>query len=179
MIHQYAASNFITCLTTVFLVVFVFLSNKRSRLNKIFCLYSLSISVWSFFTALHAFTASQDISLFSAKILHLAVPFIPILFFHFCVEILESYDRQKYKLFIGYFLSAVFILINLSSRLIVLRVTPKLGYHYFTDGGLFYPFLIIYFAVYALMGLYLLLKGCSVAQGNKRNQIKYLFWGLC
>ena len=162
--NQYAVSNFITCLTTILLAVFVFFFNKKSKLNKIFCLYSLSISVWSFFTALHASTVSQSISLISAKILHLAVPFIPILFFHFCVEILESYNRQKYKLFIGYLISTVFILINLASRLIVLRVTPKLGYHYFTDGGLLYPFLIIYFAVYALMGLYLLLKGCSIAR---------------
>ena len=175
--NQYAVSNFTTCLMTILLAVFVFFFNKKSRLNKFFCLYSLSISVWSFFTALHASAASQSISLISAKILHLAVPFIPILFFHFCVEILESYNRQKYKLFIGYLISAVFILINLTSRLIVLRVTPKLGYYYFTDGGSLYPFLIIYFAVYALMGLYLLLKGCSVAQGNKRNQMRYLFWG--
>lgn len=45
------------------------------------------------------------------------------------------------------------------------------------DGGILYPFLILSFLVYTLLGLYLLLKGCFISTGNKRNQLKYLFSG--
>lgn len=174
---QWAVSNFFTSLTTLSLGFFVFLSNKKSKVNRIFCLYSLSISEWSFFTALHAVTGSSSVSFFSAKIMHLGVLLIPILFFHFCLVILDSYNKHKNKLFVGYFISFVLIILNFSSNLIILRVRPKLGYQYFMDGGILYPFLILSFFIYTLFGLYLLLKGCFVSTGNKKNQLKYLFSG--
>jgi len=174
---QWAISNFFTSLATLSLGIFVFFSNRKSKVNRIFCFYSLSISVWSFFTAFHAFTSFKSVSLLSAKMMHLGVPLIPILFFHFCLAILDSYNKYRNKLFVGYLISFVLIILNFSSNLIVLRVRPKLGYQYFMDGGIFYPFLILSFLVYTLFGLYLLLKGCFVSTGNKRNQLKYLFSG--
>lgn len=174
---QWILSNFLTFLTTFSLSVFVFFSNRKSKINKIFCLYSLSISWWSFFTATHAFTNLEWVSLLSVKLLHFSVPLIPILFFLFCVVILDSYKEQKNKLFIGYFISAILIILDFTTNLIVLRVRPKLGYHYFMDAGLFYPLLILYFAIYAIMSLYYLFKASCSSSGSKRNQLRYLFVG--
>lgn len=174
---QWVVSNFFTSLATLSLGVFVFLFNRKSEINRIFCFYSLSISVWSFFTAFHAFTSSKSLSLLSAKIMHLGVLLIPILFFHFCLVILDSYKKYKNKLFVGYLVSFVLIMLNFSTNLIVLRVRPKLGYQYFMDGGILYPILILSFIIYTLFSLYLLLKGCFVSTENKKNQLKYLFSG--
>ncbi len=174
---QFSLAALITSVTTFLLGVFVFIYNRKSTVNKIFCLYSLSISEWSFFTALHALTASPALSLLSAKIMHIGVPFIPVLFFNFCLVMLDSYNKYKKTLVVGYFMAAIFIIVNFMTPLVILRVRPKLGYSYFMDGGALYPFLIAMFSVYAIMGLYLLLRAYLVSSGSKRNQLKYLFWG--
>ncbi|MFA4842684.1 MAG: ATP-binding protein [Candidatus Omnitrophota bacterium] len=174
---QWSISNFFTCLATLFLAIFVFFSNRKSKISKIFCIYSLSIAWWSFFTAFHAYTSSRSVSLLSAKIMHISVPFIPILFFHFCLVILNSYQVHRNKLLIGYVISAILVVINIISNLIVSGVRPKLGYHYFMDGGLIYPFLILDFAIYTALGLYLFLRACFASTGNRRNQLRYLFVG--
>ncbi|MEW6170890.1 MAG: histidine kinase N-terminal 7TM domain-containing protein [Candidatus Omnitrophota bacterium] len=174
---QWAVSNFFTSFATLFLSAFVFFSNRKSKANRIFCLYSLSISEWSFFTAFHAFTSSSSVSLFSAKIMHLGVLLIPILFFHFSLAILDIYKKHKNKLFVGYLISSILIILNFTTNLIVAKVRPKLGYHYFMDGGILYPFVILLFVFYTIFGLYLLLKGCFIYTGNKKNQLKYLFTG--
>ncbi len=177
MIPQFSIAGFITCLATFSLGSLVFLRNRQSNLNKIFFFYSLAISQWSFFTALHSIVNSEKISFFAARAMHLGVALIPILFFHFCTEILGLNKKQRAKLVIGYLISIVLIIANFSSPLIVPGVKAKLGYHYFMNGGALYPFLILYFSTYVIFGLLILFKGYINAQGNKRNQLKFLFYG--
>src|SRR3989338_11041333 len=100
--------------------------------------------------------------------MHLSVPFIPILFFHFCLIMQESYIKHRNKLFMGYCIGFIFTIINFTSNLIVLRVREKLGYHYFMDGGFLYPFLILFFFVYTISGLYFLWQAIRTSRGNKR-----------
>lgn len=174
---QFTISNFFTCTATISLALFVFFVNPQSRVNRIFFLYSCSIAWWAFFTALHSFTASKSLSLISAKLMHIAVPLIPILFFHFVIVILKLFNKHKNMLLLGYFMGLIFILLDLASDLILLGVRPKLGYHYFMDAGILYHFLIITFVVYAGAALYLMFKECRIATGNRRNQLRYLFGG--
>src|SRR3989338_7103004 len=173
----FSIANYFTCITTSLLAIFVYFSNKTSNTNKIFCLYSISIAWWSFFTALHAFTSSSEISLLAAMLMHITVPLIPLLFFHFCAIILNSYRKAKNKLLLGYIVAIIIIFINLNSDLIVFRVQPQLGYSYFMDGGKLYPFVIIFFTAYSILGLYHLYNECCAASGNRKNQFKYLFSG--
>ena len=174
---QWIFSNFFTSLAAFLLGAFVFWSNKKSRVNQVFALYSLAIAEWSFFTAFHALTVSSSASLFAAKMMHVGVPLIPILFFHFCLLILAIYPKHKTKLFIGYAISALLISINFASDLVVLRVRPKLGYHYFMDGGPLYPVVIGTFIIYTIAGLYLIFAAYRTSTGNRKNQLKYLLLG--
>ena len=177
IIPQFSLAGFLTSISTFFLALFVFVRNRKSRLTKIFVLYSLSIAEWSFFTALHAMTTSETLSFLSARAMHLGVPLIPILFFHFSLDILSLYEKHKKKLFFGYILCFLFVVTNFFTPFIVPRVVPKLGYHFFMDGGVLYPVLIVYFVSFTALGLSLLLKAYHSSSGNRRNQLKYLFWG--
>ena len=174
---QFSIAAFITFCATLFLGIFVFFYNRKSIINRIFCVYSFSIAEWSFFTAIHALTDSYKLSLFSAKIMHLGVPLIPVLFVRFCLAISNSYEKYRHELRAGYFLSIFFIITSFATPLIVSNVRPKLGYNYFMDGGPLYLLLIIFFSFYSLLGLHILLKTYLATSGNRRNQLKYLFWG--
>ena len=174
---QFSLGAYLTSLTTCSIALFVFLYNRKSITNKIFSLYSLSISVWSFFTASHALVHSQALSLFLAKMMNIGVLFIPILFFHFCLVLLNSYEKYKNRLFIGYFICATLIIINFTTSLLIPSVRPKLGYYYFMDAGSVYPLLVGYFTIYVIFGLYLLSKAYFTSLGNRRNQLKYLLSG--
>ena len=174
---QYSLSCYITSFATFFIAIIVFFYNKKSKINIIFLLYSLSISEWSFLTASYALTSSQELSLLCARTMHIGVSFIPVLFFHFCLVLLNLYEQNKNKLFIGYSLCAVLIILSLTTSTLVLRVRPKLGYNYFMDAGVLYPALIGYFTVYVILGMRLLLREYLISVGNRRNQLKYLLLG--
>jgi len=109
--------------------------------------------------------------------MNIGVPLIPILFLHFCLTLLGYRKKYKKLLLVGYGLSAFFILINFTTPFLIPRVRPKLGHHFFMDGGLLYPSLIAYFAAYVAMGIYFLSRAYFTSSGNVRNQLKYLLWG--
>ncbi|MFH1664812.1 MAG: ATP-binding protein [Candidatus Omnitrophota bacterium] len=174
---QFIVASFLTAVATFALAIFVFLYNRRGKVNRIFCVYSLSIAEWSFFTALHGMTDVKWISFAAAKIMHVGVFFIPVLFFHFTLQILYCLEKYRKVLKAGYVLSSCLAAVNFATPFIVRDVSPKLGYHYFMSAGSLYPVVIVIFLFFATSGLYLLLKSYRASHGKKRNQLKYLFWG--
>lgn len=177
IISAFALSNIFTFIATLFLSIFIIYFNKKSKINVVFSLYSFCISWWSLFTALHSITSNFHLSLLFAKLMHLTVPLIPLLFYHFCLIIDDIYNKYKDRLIIGYTIGITFVIANIVSDLIVLNVEPKLGYKYFMNGGKAYPALILFFTVYTILGLIRLLKAYLQSSGNRKNQLKYLFSG--
>ena len=177
--NPYAASAFITSLSACVVGTIVFCRKSRSKLAGVFFVYSNAIALWAFLTATHSIYPSQAVSLICAKASQGVTPFIPVLFFHFVLVLLGLNRKNRFRAVLlgGYSSSLVMGAIAASSNLFVARVRPKLGFHYFMDGGAFLPLIVIFFILYSIAGLALLAWALPKHSGLKRNQLQYLFWG--
>lgn len=148
-------------------------------MNRSFFIYSGTIALWALLTASHSIAGSEWLSLYCARLMHVAVALIPVLFFHFVLILLESENESRLRLILhtGYAMAVALGLGCVSGDLFVHRVRPKLGYQYFMDGGMFYPLLIAFFTLFSLIGLLLLLKAIRGSKGLRKVQLQYLFWG--
>ncbi|MBI3313275.1 MAG: hypothetical protein HYZ83_03490 [Candidatus Omnitrophica bacterium] len=177
--NAFAFSAYLTSFSTFIIGCFVLLKMRSAPINRIFFFYSSAIAFWAFFTATHSISQNEIISLGCAKIMHVAVPFIPMLFFHFTLVFLQILRSNKLRVILisGYALAILIVIFSLTTNLLVRDVRPKLGYSYFMDGGCLYGLVIGYFTFYSFLGLWLLAKAVKISAGMRRSQLRFLFWG--
>jgi signal transduction histidine kinase len=168
----------LTSITTAALGCFVLAKNRRSSLYRVFSLYSLSITAWSAFLALHVFTDNRSFAIFTGKYLHVGAALIPVLFVHFVSEFFG--DRRhiinRALLVALYLISLVLIVLCINGTL-VSDVAPKYGIKYLMVANSGYIYLVIFFVLCAIWGLSRLLRGYIAAEGLRKNQLKYLLFG--
>ena len=99
--------------------------------------------------------------------------FIPFFYFHHVLIFLNlNLQFRKIRIF-GYFLTAVAFVFCFTPHF-VRGVSPRVGFKYWPDPGiLFGPFLLIWF-LYVIGGVFLIWKSYISAEGNRRNQLKYV-----
>ncbi|NIO08543.1 MAG: hypothetical protein GTO40_11270, partial [Deltaproteobacteria bacterium] len=165
-------------LTTGALGAFVYFIDPRSKLYRIFSLYSFSIALWSAILTVHTFSHDRELSILTGKYLHVGAALIPVLFVHFVTEFFSSDDQRITRRCLPalYFVSFVFILLCINGTL-VSEVAPKYGISYLMVPNPGYIYLIAFFAVCATWGLVKLYRGYRRAEGLRKNQIKYLLIG--
>lgn len=172
----YALTGLINALAATVLGFFVYFKNKKTKLVRSFALFCLSIAVWSYSYYFWQIANSADSALFWSRGLMAGAIFIPILYFHFILKLLNKFKEKKKSLIIGYIVFFFFFLVNFS-QLFVEGVRPKLGFAFWPDPGILYhPFLLIWF-FYVFYGLYLLFKEYFVTTGLKHTQIRYILIG--
>jgi two-component system NtrC family sensor kinase len=173
-----AISAALTLITTAALGCFVLLKNSKSRLYRVFSLYSFSIAIWSGTLALHVSTANHSFALFTGKYLHVGAALIPVLFVHFVSEFFGDSKRLLARFILPglYMIAIVFIVLCVNGTL-VSKVAPKYGIRFLMVANSDYIYLVLFFVLCALWGLFRLFKGYLGAQGLRRNQIKYLLFG--
>lgn len=174
-----AFATYSTAITTFLIGLFVYLKNRRSALNRIFFFYSSAIAVWALFSASHTIATDQGISLFYAKISHLAVPLIPVLFFHFVLIFFEQEKIQKRRwlLFSIYGIAFLIAGITFMTDLVIRGVRSKLDFPYFMDAGPLYFVVIAFFSALAFAGLMFIYTAIFKSSGRRKTQLLYLFWG--
>ena len=158
---------------------FVLFQNRLSKVNRLFFFYSTTISLWAVLTATHSVTVFEKTSLFCSRIMHVPVLLIPLLFVHFTLALLKWETKGRYRnfLYLGYGAAVILGVPAVFGELAVVRVRPKLGYHYFMDGSSLYFLFIAFFSLFAAIGLWLLWRGIRRSTGLKRVQLQYLFGG--
>ncbi len=146
---------------------------------QLFFIYSCSVALSATLAATHSFTGSEKISLLSAKAAHMIIPFIPVLFLHFVLVLLEKEKRSKSRIFLFFSYAAALIMGSLTatSRLFIAGVHPKLGFSYFLEPGSLYLALILFFILYSSVALGYLALEIPRANGVRKHQLQYLFWG--
>ena len=129
--------------------------------------------------ATHSAVGSEKISLLSIKSAHMIIPFIPVLFLHFILVLLEREKKNKSGIFLFFSYSAALIMGSLTavSHLFIAGVHPKLGFPYFLEPGPLYLALILFFILYSCMALGYLALEIPRVNGVRKQQIQYLFWG--
>ena len=153
------ASAELTSILTLSLGLIVLLRDVRCRLNQIFALYSLSISIWSFcFSRLHEVSSHLAISL--GRILHLGCTFIPVLFAHFTIALAGRYRRHKWRLLVAYLIAGAYNLFNLYPGIFTSQIVYRSGYAYPKPVGLLYFSYFLFFVGLVTWGLIVIWQTC-------------------
>lgn len=179
LLNHYAIAPLMTSFTTFLLAAFVYLKNRKGKTNRIFALYYLSITLWSFCQGLLFYAQNpQDkaMALLWARLLHCGVFFIPTLFVHFVLIFLDEIKRRKNVVALGYLIS-FFLLVICPTKLFIKDMVPKFSFIYIVEPGALYLVCLFFFVGYVSYGLYELFKASHTFSGIRANQTKYLFWG--
>jgi signal transduction histidine kinase len=173
----FALSGFITGIFCLIFGVFVFLKNKKAEINRVFSLLSLSIILWGFGYGMWQLSQNKEAALFWIKILSVGTLFMPSLFHHWVLILLDLKENKKGTLIFGYIIS-LFFLIFLPSSLFIKNIEPELYFLWWPKAGIFFNFFMIYFIGFMSYSLYLLIKAYKKEVGYKREQIKYTLIGV-
>lgn len=177
MINHYLASANITWIITLGLITFMLFMKRGNRLVNRFCLYTINISAWSF--AYSRMVLSTDVmqGLFWARALHVGAALIPTSFSHFAYSFVSDEIVVRIRRFIrfGYALSVFFIAASFTPFFVPYTANVSGIKFYPQPGPLYLPFLL-FFAVYVCVALWALAKGYGSAYGQKKTQIKYVFF---
>lgn len=157
--------------------VFIFLSNRKSKLNLTFFLICLSTFWWQFSWFILFNIKSEQSALALIRIGYAGIIFIPIFFYHFFILFIDDKRKfDKFALYISYFITIIFEFIIFFSNYFVS------GLHKYFFG--FYPAVnfihLIYLALltYVLIRIIMMLNGYlknhDIITDLKAKQIKYL-----
>lgn len=174
LLHHYVISLTVTAVVMFSMGLFVFLKSPKREINWSFALYYSAIAWWSLFEAYSISAPTKSLGLWTWRINHMGVIFIPIFFVHFIYSILEvpKQNRRLLKLLygIGYCLAAL----NLTSLLIA-DVTPKFSFKHMVVPGPFYLAFVLWWIAQITYGLVKLYIAYLKSTGIRRNQLRY-FW---
>ena len=178
LLQYHVTACALTAVSTVVIGLIVYLADPKKRLNQVFALYSMAIAWWSGSEAFLVIQAGNE------RLVHvllrfqwIGVSFIAPTFLH--TILLLTDDRRKWTsrlLKAGYLAGAVFVAFHLFSNLFL---TPALPIAYVKSFGRLTPlglYLPAVFLVLVNVGLLRLCVAYHRANGQKRTQLKYLFW---
>jgi len=155
---------------------FVFLKNRKAKINQAFALFCLSVAVWSYAYFFWQIASNATEALIWLRVLMGGAIFIPIFYFHFALRLLDKVVEKKRMLVIGYVFFLFFFLANFTS-LFIKGVVSKLGFVFGPEPGiLFHPFLALW-VFYAGYTVFLLIKAYLTSTGIKHSQIRYIVLG--
>jgi signal transduction histidine kinase len=174
---NYFFSAILTAVTTFLLALFVYLRNPKSKLYRLFTVYTLSISAWSLPYAFMAYVPTEQLALILGHTFHFGVTFISVFFLHFVFVLLNVDENKIKRIMKPLYLVAVIFTVLVPTKWHVSGVTPKFGLNYFVNPGPAYFSYVVFWIGCVIYGMYKLFEGYLTSTGARRNQLKYLFFG--
>ena len=178
-INFFAISALVNGIVSITFGLLVISKNWRDRMNQVFFLMTLSLSIWAFAYWQWQIANNYDLALLWVRILSVGSLFIPIFFYHWVIRILNIVNLlNRIILRLSYFLSIV-ILFFVNSNLFIVNLEKKSIFQFWPNSGVIYD---VYFS-YIYIGLiiysiYLLVSSYwSVKDKNVRGQILYIIFG--
>lgn len=176
--NPYAVPPLITAFTILSIGLFVLFKNVRSRTNKTFALFCLSLTWWLFFFANVYSSATETTALAWARMGLIGIIFIPTLAYHFVVSFLKIDRIRTLKTLYVFSL----ILLPFTQTAYIYRRVNRHFWGYYPEAGLFYIFLAVLFGGVFLHIILLLYKEMKKKQRDgeilRYIQIKYLFFSF-
>jgi len=171
-----ALIGLINGLLSIGLGFFVFLKNSKAAINRIYFIFDAAIALFNFGYFFWQMTDNSVDALFWFKILVVGLIFINVTFFHVSMAILDKLNEKKRIITVMYLINVVFVVLNMKSMLYTGLVEKyNLGY-WPNPTPLFFVYLI-FWAVQAIYGSYLLYQGFLKSSGHKKEQIRYFLTG--
>ncbi|MFH1202240.1 MAG: ATP-binding protein [Candidatus Omnitrophota bacterium] len=159
--------------TSLALGIFVFFSNRKQTVNKIFFIFCLCIAEWSFCQSWIGWIGKENLVLLFGKLEHIGVILIPVLFLHFVVKLLNI--KKAFILKSAYVIAIIFLL-TFPSKLYLNKVIPNQFIKYSFFVGPLYILTWYYFLITVIYAERLFYVKYRKSTGTKKNQLKYLFW---
>jgi signal transduction histidine kinase len=172
MSFYYAITGLVNAIGSVLLGLFIYLKNRKDKINQTFGLLCLSIALWSFPYYIWQISNTERAAFFWSRALMVGAIFIPVTYLHFVFTFLETYRSKRKFLILSYILAFIFFGLNFTP-LFVKNVVPELYFPFWPKPGIFlHPFLVMFFS-YIIYGCYLLFKSYEKTAGIRRAQISY------
>jgi len=168
--------SFLPLISAIFVLVlgiFVYFKNRRSRINVIFFLLTVAMTVWLFGTFMMFISKTDTQAIFWDRMVYLGVVLIPALMYHFSLIFSRNTHRRK-SLYFGYLLSLIFLFLSRTDYFVSGLFRYEWGYH--TRAQFFHHVFLIFFSVYLFLfyfNIYRYYKRTTI--GLERNQAKYIF----
>jgi signal transduction histidine kinase len=173
MNKSYIISCALTGILTLLLGTFIYSQNRSSNVNKIGFLLSLSISLWSLSLFVKEVYIEKTTAFFFVRLAYAGSIFIPSLFFHFVISLL---NLSKHKLILSFYALSIIFLFSDFTPLFIKDVKPILFFNYYGIPGIVFPFFVISFVAIISYSHFILIKYFRKSEGQVRNQIKYLLF---
>ncbi len=151
--------------------IFVYFEKPKSKLNVIFALLCLSVSIWLFGTFMMFLSKDNDPkAIFWDRFIYIGVVFVPSLFYHFSLEF-RKINRKK-LLILSYILSFIFLVISRTDYFVSGLFKYPWGVH--TQAQFFHHIFLIFFSFYLLLVLINFNKAYKKFKGLQKEQARYM-----
>lgn len=173
----FSFSALFNALVSIFLGLFTLLRNRRDKVNKIFSLFCFTVAIWSMPYVFWPLAKTKEETLLAFQLLHFGACFISILYFHFVTRWLETFNKNRLFVYLGYIL-AIFFSLSIPTRFFINDMIPKFSMRYWAEPGILYHFYLLMFFGYFLYSSFLLFTAYKNETGIKRQQIKFVLIGM-
>ena len=136
-------------------------------------LLNLSVSLWCWSILGRELSFEKSNALFYVRLSYVGSILVPPLFLHFVSSLLKL--RKNRLILFAYILSLTFLILDFTP-LFIKDVGPILSFRYYGIPGIVYPFFAISFICTIGFSHYILVKYFRKAEGQTRNQIRYLLF---
>lgn len=172
-LHPYVFTGYVTAIVTLVVGLFVWRKNTSSSIHRSFLMFSLSITEWSFFTALSSMLYDPVWSLLWSKLCHIGGMFIPIFFYYFTLKITGRSSVRALKT--GFLLATVLVVFLFTCPLFISGTRPIGGLPNFAKAGPLYFLSQSFFTVYVLWSLWHLWDEIRMSSGTRKKHLEYFF----
>jgi len=168
--------NILPLISTIFvfsLGSFVYSRNRKSKLNIIFALIAIVVSIWLFGTFMMFISRTDAQAIFWDRFIYMGVVFVPALMYHFSI-IFSKRKGQKKLLILSYIFSFLFLVLSRTDYFVSDLFRYTWGVH--TQAKLFHHIFLInffYFLILTLRNFYQYYRS-KVLKGLERTRAKYV-----
>lgn len=163
----------ISAIFVISLGLFVLSRDVQSKLNILFSLFCLSVSIWLFGTfMMFKVTADEEI-IFWDRFIYIGVVFIPIFMHHFSL-VFAKITTQRKLLKWGYFLAVLFLIASRTDYFVAGVFRYKWGCHTIAQ-PLHHIFLLVFWAYVVVLNYNVYRFYKRTASPIEKNQAKYVF----
>lgn len=177
--NHMAVSGILVFVTSIFSSALVFIKAAKKSTNITWSLFSLSVALWGFSLFVWSASSTQQEALFWSRLLNLSSIFIPIFFYHFVFCFTERKKGMAIELFLSY--AIIFLCFAIAiyfPNSFIPSVGKIMSFKYYPQPGILYYIFSVFFVYFTAKGTYLLFKDLTRAVGLRRNQVKYLLFGV-
>lgn len=168
--NYFATAPLIAAIANLILAFFVLYQAPGNLLNRIFFVFGLSVTVWTFGAFMMFQVETPGQALLWSRILHVGVIFLPVSFFH--LAMLVSGSRMARWAPCLYWLAGAFLISDFTPYFI--KDVVYVGYGYFGQAGPLYPAFSLTIPSLSLPALVTLVRRHRSAATAQRTRLSFL-----